>query len=133
MGGQKACAYGCLGFGDCVRACPFGALSMGKEGLPVVDEKKCCACGKCVVTCPKKLFTLIDVQFKYFVACKSLEMGKKVLDVCKVGCIACGKCQKACPVGAITVVNNLAQFDYQKCQNNGKCFEVCPTKAIAKR
>ena len=36
--GDTACAYGCLGCGDCVAACQFGALSMDPAtGLPVVD------------------------------------------------------------------------------------------------
>ncbi len=133
MGGQKECKYGCLGFGTCVRACPFGAIKMGEDDLPVVDETRCRACGRCVAICPKKLFSLTDIDKHYFVACKSFEIGKKVLDVCKVGCIACGRCQKACPVGAINVIDNLAQFDYKKCQNLGECAKVCPTKAIVKR
>lgn len=133
QGGQKACRFGCLGFGTCVRACPFDAIHMGNEGIPVVDEKKCRACGKCVAACPKKLYTLIENARQYYTACKSLDLGKQVLDVCSAGCIGCGKCQKACPVVAISVQENLAVFDYKKCQNKGACFAVCPTKAIAKR
>ena len=132
-GGQKACRFGCLGFGTCVKACPFGAITMGGEGLPIVNAGKCRACGKCIVACPKKLFSLVDVSKKYFTGCASLDFGKAVLDVCPVGCIACGKCQKACPVSAVTVINNLAVFDYKKCKNLAECFKVCPTKAIAKR
>jgi len=52
-GGQRQCDIGCLGFGDCVRACPFGALEMGPEGYPVVNEDKCVGCGVCARTCPK--------------------------------------------------------------------------------
>lgn len=132
-GGQKACKYGCLGFDTCVRACPFGAITMGLEGLPIIHEEKCRACAKCVAACPRKLFTLVDVAKKYFTGCRSQDYGKRVLDVCRVGCIACGKCVATCPVSAITVIDNLAQFDYKKCQNLGVCFKVCPTKAIAKR
>jgi electron transport complex protein RnfB len=131
--GQKACRFGCLSLGTCARVCPFGAITMGNEGLPIVDEIKCRACSKCVLVCPKKLFSLVDVAKKYFTGCKSLDFGKQVMDVCKVGCIGCGKCQKACPVGAITVIDNLAVFDYKKCENKAECFKVCPTKAIIKR
>jgi electron transport complex protein RnfB len=145
QGGQKACVFGCLGFGSCVKVCPFGAISMNEEtGLPVVDENKCTSCARCVAICPKRLFSLIRVDKKYYTNCSSKDFGKAVLDVCKVGCIACAKCEKACPVrkpvsngacpiSAIKVLNNLATFDYKICNNNGKCAEACPTKCIVKR
>lgn len=133
MGGHKACLYGCLGFGDCSRVCPFGAITMGEEELPVVDENKCTACGKCVAICPKNLFSLIAADKPYYTNCSSLDLGKKVMSVCKVGCIACRKCANSCPHKAIEIKNNLAVFDYSKCKNAGVCFTVCPTKAIAKR
>lgn len=133
LGGQKACVFGCLGFASCVKVCPFGAITMGPDDLPVVNEEKCTACGKCVAICPKKLFSLVPMDKKFFTNCSSLDFGKNVLDVCPVGCIACRKCEKACPVSAIKVINNLAVFDYNKCHNIGECFKVCPTKCIAKR
>jgi len=134
QGGQKACVYGCLGFGSCVKACPFGAISMNEEtGLPEVDGEKCTACGKCVEICPKKLFSLVPVDKKYYVKCSSLDFGKAVLDVCPVGCIGCRKCEKSCPQQAIKVINNLAVFDYKKCRDTGECFKVCPTKCIIKK
>lgn len=132
-GGQKACVYGCLGFGSCARACKFDALIMGPDGLPCVDEAKCIACGACVRICPKNLFSLEVVDKKYYVACSSQDSGKDVMKVCKVGCIACRKCQINCPVKAIVVIDNLARFDYDKCDNLGKCLEVCPTKVIKRR
>ena len=106
---------------------------MNKEDLPVVDENICTACGACVAACPKKLFSLVPTNKVYGVRCKSLDFGKKVLDVCSVGCIACRKCEKACPTGAIKVVNNLAVIDYNICDNRGECFKVCPTRTIARK
>jgi ferredoxin len=106
---------------------------MGEGGLPVVDAAKCTACGKCIKACPKTLFELMPIEKKYYVRCASKDAGNVVGKVCRAGCIACGKCEKACPAGAIKVEFNLARIDYRKCQDIGKCFEVCPTKVIAKR
>jgi len=131
MGGPKACVYGCIGYGTCVDVCPFGAITMNEEGLPVVDEDKCTACGKCVAACPKGLFSLVPADKAFAVRCKSLDMGKAVREACSVGCIACRKCEKACPVSAIKIVNNLAVIDYNICDNRGECFKVCPVKTIA--
>ncbi len=149
LGGQKECAYGCLGFGDCARICPFGAIVMSDEGLPVVNKEKCKACNKCVLICPKSLFSLIPLTHPVYVACSSRDNGKDTKLVCPVGCIACGLCVKVCPVDAIHVINlstalkinpeqnrgvdNLAVIDYHKCTSCGKCVEVCPMKTIRKR
>ena len=133
LGGQKECTFGCLGFGTCARVCPFGAISMNEERLPVVDEDKCTACGKCVEICPNPLFSLVPFDKIYAVRCKSLDIGKEVMTVCPVGCIACHKCEKACPTGAIKVIDNLAVIDYNICDNRAECFKVCPTKTIGTR
>ncbi|MDP3730272.1 MAG: RnfABCDGE type electron transport complex subunit B [Candidatus Omnitrophota bacterium] len=133
FGGHKACAFGCLGLSDCVDICPFDAITMGGDGLPAVDAAKCTACGKCIAICPKKLFELVPVNKRYYVKCVSKDAGAAVAKVCSAGCIACRKCEKACPLGAVKVENNLAKIDYGKCQNMGKCFEVCPTRVIVKR
>jgi Na+-translocating ferredoxin:NAD+ oxidoreductase RNF subunit RnfB len=133
LGGPKACQYGCIGYGSCAKACPFGAITMSKENLPVVNESKCTACGKCVAICPKKLYTLVPVAKTYAVRCSSMDIGRRVMEVCSVGCIACHKCEKACPVTAIKIIDNLSVIDYKVCDNRGKCFEVCPTDAIARK
>jgi Na+-translocating ferredoxin:NAD+ oxidoreductase RNF subunit RnfB len=133
FGGQKACAFGCLGLADCVEACPFDAITMGADGLPVVDEKKCTACGRCVKTCPKNLYVLSPDACRHYVKCSSKDTGGVTMKVCSSGCIGCMKCEKACPAGAAKVSSNLARIDPAKCRNTGKCFEVCPTKVIARR
>jgi len=130
LGGQKECVWGCLGFGSCAKVCPFGAIKMSDEGLPVLDKNKCKACNKCVLICPKKLFTLIPVKQTVYVACSSRDLGKDTKAVCPVGCIACRKCEQVCPADAIHVIDNLAIIDYNKCTSCGKCVEACPMKTI---
>jgi Na+-translocating ferredoxin:NAD+ oxidoreductase subunit B len=133
LGGQKSCVFACLGFGTCVKACPFGAISMSAEALPVVDKVKCRSCNKCVLACPKKLFSLISVTNTVYVACSSYDLGKDVKSVCPVGCIACKLCEKACKFDAIHVVGNLAVIDYHKCTSCQECVKVCPAKTIRVR
>lgn len=132
--GDTACAYGCLGCGDCVAACPFDAIHMNPEtGLPVVDDLKCVACGACVKACPRNIIELRNKGPKnrrVFVSCINKDKGGIARKACKAACIGCGKCAKECPFGAITVENNLAYIDYTKCRLCRKCVGVCPTGAI---
>jgi len=133
FGGQKACAFGCLGFADCVEACPFDAIKMDREGLPEVDEAKCTSCGKCLKACPKNLFVLVEAEKRHYVKCSSKDTGAVVMKVCGFGCIGCKKCEKVCPKQAIKVESNLSAIDYKKCDNTGKCVAECPTKVIIKK
>lgn len=133
LGGHKFCSYACLGFGNCQRACPFGAIQMSAEGLPMIDAELCTGCGKCVAACPRNLLALIPIKGKVYVGCNSRLPAKEVMRVCSVGCIACKKCEKACPEDAIKVVENLAAIDYDKCTSCGKCVDVCPRRIIKTR
>lgn len=127
--GDKACAYGCLGLGSCVAACQFDALSI-KDGIAVVDKEKCVACGQCVETCPNNVISLVPYDSAYMVQCNSKDKGKDVMSVCKAGCIGCGLCVRQCEFGAVTLENNIAVIDGEKCQGCGKCAEKCPKKVI---
>jgi RnfABCDGE-type electron transport complex B subunit len=131
IGGNKQCVYGCLGYGDCVSACPFDAIEMGEEGLPEVDEAKCTACGKCVDACPRNLFELHPVSQNIMVFCRSLDSGAAAKKSCKNACISCGICVRACPE-AIVLENNLAKIkDYKKISPEEiPAIEKCPTDAI---
>lgn len=128
-GGAKTCTYGCLGFGSCVKACPFDAIHI-VDGVAVVDREACKACGKCVEKCPRHLIELVPYEQKMRVFCASHAKGKAVTEACETGCIGCKKCEKNCPAGAITVTDFCAHIDYSKCTNCGKCREVCPRGCI---
>ena len=128
-GGPKACAYGCMGLGSCVKACAFDAIHV-VDGIAVVDKEKCVACGKCVASCPNHLIELVPYKAEHLVQCSSHDKGKDVKAVCAAGCIGCTLCTKQCEFDAIHMENNLAVIDYEKCTNCGKCAEKCPVKVI---
>lgn len=128
-GGPKTCNYGCLGFGSCVKACPFDAIHV-ESGVAVVDKEACKACGKCVLACPKHLIELIPYDAKYVVACSSKEKGPVVMKGCSVGCVGCQLCVKNCPNGAVMIDSFLSHIDQEKCVQCGACVEKCPKKTI---
>jgi len=131
-GGSKACTYGCLGLGDCVKVCPFDAIHMGEDGLPHVVEEKCTGCGLCVEACPRKIIELVPCQNRVAVACNSRDKGAVVRKACKVGCIACMICVKNAPEGYL-VSDNLARVNYEKGDAAAEpALAKCPTKCIVK-
>lgn len=128
-GGSKSCNYGCLGYGSCVKACPFDAIHI-ENGLAVVDRDACKACGKCVAACPKNLITLEPYDASCLVACSSQDKGPVAMKACESACIGCGLCVRNCPAGAVKVENFRAVIDQEKCTGCGTCAEKCPKKAI---
>ncbi len=131
-GGHKACQYGCLGFGDCVRVCPFDAIAMDDNGLPVVDEDRCTACGACVRACPRSIMKLIPTDQQVYVGCVSQDKGKAVKSVCQLGCIGCGICAKVTPSGAITMKGNLPEIGPAG-TDLVIAVHKCPTKSLIDR
>ena len=129
FGGEGACTYGCLGYGDCLAACPYGAICV-KSGLARIDTKLCTGCGLCVNACPNDLITIENNTVTTVIVCKNLEKGAIVRKKCSCCCLGCGKCARECPSGALFVEDFLAKIDYEKCTNCGHCSEVCVTHCI---
>lgn len=128
-GGNSSCAYGCLGYGDCVAVCKFDAIHV-HNGVAWVDAQKCTGCATCQAECPKRIITMYRAEEKPVVLCESKQPAKLTIKECKVGCIACKACQKVCPVKAIKVQDNLAEIDPEKCIACGACVTSCPVNAI---
>ena len=127
--GPLECEYGCLGFGDCVKVCPFGAVTL-ENGRPNVCKDICVGCGKCVSVCPKKLISLVPKGIKAAAACSNKQKGAAVVKACGVSCVACKMCEKACESGAVKVTDNVAVVDYSLCTGCGKCKPVCKRGVI---
>jgi len=136
LGGDKGCEYGCLGFGDCVEACPFEAMRMGENGLPIVIEERCTGCGECVKACPRGIMALVPENQKIYLGCISKERGKDVSSVCKLGCIGCTLCTRVVPEGTITMDGYIPIIHYDKIKNWDEIQPVidkCPTKTFVVR
>ena len=130
FGGPKACNYGCLGLGDCVKECPYDAIAI-ENGIAKVNPLACRACKLCIKACPKSLIELVPVyEAKAVVYCKNKSKGAQARKECSVACIGCMKCVKACEFDAIKVENNVAHVDAEKCTGCGKCVAGCPTHCL---
>ncbi|MDF2943474.1 MAG: protein RnfB [Herbinix sp.] len=131
--GPKSCQYGCIGQGTCAKHCPFGAIEMSENGLPIINKARCTGCGKCENVCPKKIIEMIPVNTKINVVCNSKSRGVKAKQDCPIACIACGICVKVCPHDAVKLVDNLPVIDKQVCMevcSDPVCMTKCPTKTI---
>ena len=134
-GSTKLCSYGCLSFGDCVKACKFSAITLNKaKGLPVIDRQKCTGCKMCIKECPQMLFKAVNTKLKgAIVLCSNLSSNRQsVIKTCKIACIKCSACVRVCPKNCIVMENNLPVVDYSICDACGTCIEKCPTKSLAK-
>ena len=136
FGGSKACKYGCLGLGDCVRVCAFDAMKIGASGIVEIDYTKCTGCGLCLDVCPKDCLTSYPRAHRVALTCQAKGKGKAVKDTCTVGCTHCQACIKACPAAAITIDDDgIMEIDHKACMAYGPdceeiCVTACPTDII---
>lgn len=128
--GGRACAWGCLGLGDCAAACTFDAIRMNDEELPVVDADRCTACDDCVAVCPLDLFTIEAISTRVIVQCATPVVGDSAREACAVACDACGRCALDAPRGVVEMDGGLAVVRIPE-QATEECTFRCPTGAIA--
>jgi Na+-translocating ferredoxin:NAD+ oxidoreductase RNF subunit RnfB len=130
-GGGKACAWGCIGYGDCAVSCDFGAITMLPNGLPQVALALCTACGDCVDACPKGLFQILPLDQKLLVQCRSLIEGDEALEACRVACTTCSKCVLDAAPGVVSIESGVAVVNYEKNMlADPSATRRCPTGAI---
>ena len=123
--GPSDCQYGCVGFGECARVCPFDAIAM-VENFPVIDEDLCVGCGACVRTCPKGIIKLVPRNARVIVRCSTRDSAKVTQALCKVGCIHDKACIRKCPARAISEVEGVVTIDQEKCLEYGPdCQQIC--------
>jgi RnfABCDGE-type electron transport complex B subunit len=91
----QGCTYGCLGLGDCLRACKYDAIHVIR-GLATVDYDKCVGCAACVRACPRQIISVIPFisDRMLVVACSNQDFGRDVKAVCAVGCLGCKVCTR---------------------------------------
>ena len=126
------CKSGCVGVGSCTSVCKQNALRM-ENGSLVVDRELCNGCGDCAAAdvCPQGLIRMIPRKATNFIPCSSTEEEEDVVrKTCGYGCIACSECVRACPKGAVSIVDNHAVIDYEKCAGCEACTVKCRKKII---
>ncbi len=129
--GGKGCPWGCLGLADCEDVCDLDAIFMNSSDLPVVIPERCTACGDCVDACPLDLFSIMPMEQKLFVQCKSLLVAEEAKDLCRVACDGCGRCVLDAADGVVEMVDGLAVIDYEENDLAApEATERCPTGAI---
>lgn len=128
-GGKGSCKFGCIGLGDCEKACPYGAITVCNN-VARIDPALCRGCSICVSTCPKGIISLVEQKAQAVVRCSNCQKGADARKVCKTACIGCKKCEKTCEAGAVKVENFKAAVDAEKCTGCLECVKACPQGSI---
>lgn len=128
-GGPNACEFGCVGFGECLSVCAFGAISM-VDGIAVINDEACTGCGMCVGVCPRNIIQMLPRDQTVVVMCRNEAIGRIARLQCKTACVGCKRCEKTCPTESIKVVNGVALIDESTCTRCGACIPSCPMHCI---
>lgn len=132
VSGIQGCVYGCLGFGDCQRACPYDAIHV-VDGLATVDYEKCVGCKNCARVCPRQIITMVPFKTDRMVvvACSNKDFGPAVREVCEIGCIGCQACSRHAEL--MQMEGHLPIIDYDR-YTSGDHFGVavgkCPRESL---
>ena len=132
VAGVQGCTYGCLGLGDCTRACDYDAIHI-VDGLAAVDYHNCIGCKACAQACPRNTITMVPFKSDRMlvVACSNKDKGPDVKRVCTVGCIGCTACSRNAELMAME--GNLPAIDYGRYQSEEHftlAREKCPRESM---
>ena len=128
-GGPNACEFGCVGYGDCLVVCAFGAISM-LDGIAMIDDDVCTGCGMCISACPRGIIKMLPKDQTVVVMCQNEAIGRIARLQCKTACVGCKRCEKTCPTESIKVVKGVARIDESTCTRCGACIPGCPMNCI---
>ncbi len=123
------CHYGCVGMGSCIERCKFKAMTL-VDGVVKIDKEKCNGCRACIGICPQELIVMVPREATNFIPCASKDDEETTKAQCGSGCIGCGDCEEACPQNAVSIIENCAVIDYEKCVGCVACAFKCRKKII---
>lgn len=130
---------GCSAFAEAVvrgEATPSGCSVSGKEqvesmcavmGIEATQKTRMRAQVMCSGTSEKAKKKYAYSGFADCISAVTLGGGDKL---CPNGCIGLGTCVRSCVFGAISVLDGVAQVDYEKCRGCGVCVDACPKGLI---